>query len=105
MKIADIINEAPRDIKMLVLLSSGFSIDQIRNNSNKVKAQFKQSKTKSSAAAMKAFLSQLNFMLIEVTHLPQWETWEASADGKSVMREIERIYSDNTEFIQKYSIK
>lgn len=102
MKISEILNEAPRDIKLLVLLATGYDINQIRNRSDKVKNQFKLLTTESSSAAMKNFLMKLNLMLIEISQAPHWEEWTNSTDGKSVMREIERLYADNIEFMKKH---
>lgn len=41
-------------------------------------------------------------MLVEISQLEQWDKWMSGMDGKSVMREIERIYTNNTEFMKKF---
>jgi hypothetical protein len=75
----------------------------VRNNSMKVRKQFQQSsKDNLSVMGMKSFLFELNTMLIKISEISQWDQWRNSPDGKSVMREVDKIYNDNLNLMKKY---
>jgi hypothetical protein len=105
MKIYEIIVESPEDIKLLISLS-GFDLDQIKHNSQKVKNQFlKDPDNPVFVFGMKQFLSQLNIQLLGITQLSQWSEWIETTDGKEVQKEILDLYDENLNFIRDFSKK
>ena len=95
--------EAPKDIKLSVALITGHDVYALRNNSIKVKTQFqKLGDTPNNRIAMRSYLFHINQLIFEISQLPQWNTWSTTNDGKTVSRELDKIYFDNMNFMKRF---
>jgi hypothetical protein len=101
-----LLTESPKEVKTWINLVTDYDLHEIRNNTQVVKRQVQVNRVTTRLEKLKVMttLKFNNDKLQEISKLPNWSTWLKSSDGKSVSREIKKIFDDNKEFMRKLQI-